>query len=106
MEYGWKIHGGDEHAAESISKTVESADVLVGNEEDLQRGLGIPGPAVAVKPKLDSTVFFAKINKVIRIHPHVKVVATILREVHSANRHNRSAVASVDGRTYTPRRSS
>ena len=97
----WKIHGGNEHAVETISKIVESVDVLVGNEEDLQRGLGIPGPEVAAKSKLDSTVFFGMIDKVIKKHSHVKAVATTLREVHSTNRHSWSAVAWVDGKTYS-----
>src|ERR1700760_242017 len=37
----WKIHGGDKRAVETIAKIVENVDVLVGNEEDLQKGLGI-----------------------------------------------------------------
>ena len=36
-----------------IRRIVEHVDVLVGNEEDLQKGLGIPGPEVAAKSKLD-----------------------------------------------------
>ncbi len=40
----WKIHGGEEKAVETIHRIVENVDVLVGNEEDLQKGLGIPGP--------------------------------------------------------------
>ena len=32
---------------------MKNVDVLVGNEEDLQKGLGIPGPEVAAKSKLD-----------------------------------------------------
>src|SRR3954447_12162918 len=43
----WKIHGGDTHAVETVARIVENVDVLVGNEEDLQKGLGIPGPEVA-----------------------------------------------------------
>ena len=43
----WKIQGGNEKAVETIGKIVENVDVLVGNEEDLQKGLGIPGPEVA-----------------------------------------------------------
>ncbi len=50
----WKISGGSERAVETIGKIVENVDVLVGNEEDLQKGLGIPGPAVTAKSKLDS----------------------------------------------------
>ncbi|HET6168646.1 MAG TPA: PfkB family carbohydrate kinase [Terracidiphilus sp.] len=96
----WKIHGGDEHAVETIDSIVKNVDVLVGNEEDLQKGLGIPGPEVAAKSKLDPSVFFGMIDKVVKKHPHVKVVATTLREVHSTNRHSWSAVAWVDGKTY------
>jgi 2-dehydro-3-deoxygluconokinase len=76
-------------------------DVLVGNEEDLQKGLGIPGPEVAAKSKLDPSVFFGMIDNVVKKHPHVKVVATTLREVHSTNHHSWSAVAWIDGKTYT-----
>jgi len=39
------------------------------------------------------------IDKVVKKHPQVKVVATTLREVHSTNHHSWSAVAWVDGRT-------
>jgi 2-dehydro-3-deoxygluconokinase len=97
----WAIHGGDEKAVETIGKIVENVDVLVGNEEDLQKGLGIPGPEVAAKSKLDPSVFFGMIDKVVKKHPNVKVVATTLREVHSTSRHSWSAVAWIDGKTYT-----
>ena len=96
----WKIHGGNERAVETIATIVENVDVLVGNEEDLQKGLGVPGPEVAAKSKLDPTVFFGMIDNVVKKHPHVKVVATTLREVHSTNRHSWSAVAWIDGKTY------
>ena len=97
----WKISGGNERAVEIISTIVEDVDVLVGNEEDLQKGLGIPGPEVAAKSKLDPSVFFGMIDNVVKKHPHVKVVATTLREVHATNRHSWSAVAWVDGKTFT-----
>ena len=41
------------------------------------------------------------IDKVVQKHPHVKVVATTLREVHSTGRHSWSAVAWMNGKTYT-----
>jgi 2-dehydro-3-deoxygluconokinase len=97
----WKISGGNEHAAEIIGRIVRDVDVLVGNEEDLQKGLGIPGPEIAAKSKLDPSVFFDMIDKVVKKHPQVKVVATTLREVHSTNRHSWSAVAWIDGKTFT-----
>jgi 2-dehydro-3-deoxygluconokinase len=97
----WKIHGGDTRAVETIHRIVENVDVLVGNEEDLQKGLGIPGPEMAAKSKLDPSVFFGMIENVVKKLPHVKGVATTLREVHSTNRHSWSAVAWIDGRTIT-----
>ena len=96
----WKIAGGEEKAVETIHRIVEYVDVLVGNEEDLQKGLGIPGPEVAAKSKLDPSAFFAMMDKVSKKLPKVKVVATTLREVHSTNRHSWSAVAWIDGKTY------
>jgi len=97
----WKIQGGEERAVETIGTIVENVDVLIGNEEDLQKGLGIPGPEVAAKSKLDPSVFFSMIDAVVKKHPQAKIVATTLREVHSTNRHSWSAVAWIDGKTYT-----
>ena len=96
----WKISGGAEKAVETIATIVKNVDVLIGNEEDLQKGLGIPGPDVHAKSKLDPAVFFGMIDNVVKKHPHVKIVATTLREVHSTNRHSWSAVAWIDGKTY------
>ena len=84
-----------------MDRIVENADVLVGNEEDLQKGLGIPGPEVAAKSKLDPSAFFGMIDKVVAKLPQVKVVATTLREVHSTDHHSWSAVAWVEGQTCT-----
>jgi 2-dehydro-3-deoxygluconokinase len=97
----WKISGGLDHAVETLGKIVENVDVLVGNEEDLQKGLGIPGPDVHAKSKLDPTIFFQMIERVTKKLPQAKIVATTLREVHSTNRHSWSAVAWIDGKTYT-----
>jgi len=83
-----------------IKRIVENVDVLVGNEEDLQLGLGIPGPEVAARSKLDPSAFFGMIDQVIEKYPNVKVVATTLREVHSTNHHSWGAVAWIDGKTY------
>ena len=96
----WNIIGGHEHAVAVLDKIVKNVDVLVGNEEDLQLGLGIPGPEVAAKSKLDPSAFFSMMDNVRAKHPHVKIVATTLREVHSTNRHSWGAVAWIDGKAY------
>jgi len=96
----WNISGGHERAVAVIRRIVENVDVLVGNEEDLQMGLGIPGPEVAAKSKLDPSAFFGMIDRVVARHPQIKIVATTLREVHSTSRHGWGAVAWIDGQTY------
>jgi 2-dehydro-3-deoxygluconokinase len=96
----WNAVGGHDRAVEVLGRIVKNVDVLVGNEEDLQKGLGMPGPEVAAKSKLDPSAFLATIDRVVQKHPQVKVIATTLREVHSTNRHSWSAVAWINGQTH------
>jgi 2-dehydro-3-deoxygluconokinase len=96
----WKISGGEGRAVDVIARIVENVDVLVGNEEDLQKGLGIPGPEVVATSKLDASTFCSMIDQVVAKHPQVKIVATTLREVHTTNRHSWAAVAWINGQTY------
>ena len=97
----WNISGGPGRAVPLLDRIVKNVDVLVGNEEDLQLGLGIPGPEAAAKSKLDPSAFLGMIDNVIKKHPQIKIVATTLREVHSTNRHSWGAVAWIDGKTFT-----
>jgi len=93
----WESIGGLEAAQRTFKRIVEHVDVLVGNEEDLQMGLGVKGPDVEKKSKLDTSVFFEMISEVNRDFPNVKMVATTLREVENANRHQWGAVIWYDG---------
>jgi 2-dehydro-3-deoxygluconokinase len=66
----------------------ESADILVGNEEDFQLCLGIEGPEAGGKglaAKIDS--FKGMINQAKRRFTGVTAFATTLREVVSTERH-------------------
>jgi 2-dehydro-3-deoxygluconokinase len=96
----WNISGGHERAVSVLDQIVSHVDVLVGNEEDLQMGLGMPGPEVAAKSKLDVSAFLDMIQKVTKKYAQIKIIATTLREVHSTNRHTWSAVAWINGETY------
>jgi 2-dehydro-3-deoxygluconokinase len=96
----WNISGGAARAVEVLGRIVENVDVLVGNEEDLQKGLGIPGQDVVAKSKLDPSAFYEMIHVAVKKHPQIQVVATTLREVHSTSRHSWSAVAWVNGETF------
>ena len=96
----WNIWGGKERAQSIIRRIVEHVDVLVGNEEDLQLGLGIPGPEGRAESKLDPGAFFGMLANVTGKFPQIKIVATTLREVHSTNHHSWGAVAWINGQTF------
>ncbi|HTR98437.1 MAG TPA: sugar kinase, partial [Bacteroidota bacterium] len=96
----WNVWGGEKKAVEVISRIVENVDVLVGNEEDLQKALGVRGPDVARTSALDPSAFLGMIDSVRAKLPRVRVIATTLREVISTARHRWCAVAWIDGTPY------
>jgi 2-dehydro-3-deoxygluconokinase len=96
----WASAGGAGRAREVLRRIVGHVDALVGNEEDLQHGLGIHGPDVAARSALDPDTFFLMIERVVEEFPNVRLVATTLREVHSSNRHDWASVLWLDGKRY------
>ncbi len=95
----WATFGGEERGREAMRKIAAELDVLIGNEEDFQMGLGVKGPQVTGKAgsKLDPAHFFAMIDAVRDEFPNIKMVATSLREVHSTTCHSWAAVMWLDG---------
>lgn len=87
---------GEERGLELMRRIAENVDVLIGNEEDLQKGLGLEGQDVEERSKLDPKAFFGMIDRVRDAYPNVKAVATTLREVHTTNRHSWGAVLWID----------
>ncbi|HUE73775.1 MAG TPA: PfkB family carbohydrate kinase, partial [Pirellulaceae bacterium] len=65
----WQISGGLDKAQETLRRIVANVDVLVGNEEDLQKGLGLKGPDVEAKNKLDSSAFVGMMDQVAKAFP-------------------------------------
>ncbi len=96
----WAVSGGEQRARDVMRRIVQHVDVLLGNEEDLQAALGIPGPAAAAASGLDPSAFLAMIRDVVERYPNVRMVATTLRQVHSTNRHSWSAVVWADGQSH------
>lgn len=96
----WAANGGKASASEVLGRIAEQVDVLVGNEEDLQMGLGLKGPDIHGASKLDPEAFYRTIEEVKKGWPNVKAVATTLREVKSTNRHLWSAVLWLEGERY------
>ena len=87
-------------AQKTFSEIVQYVDVLVGNEEDLQMGLGLKGPEVHSTDKLDPTAFWGMAEQAKKKFPNLKAVGTTMRVVHSTNRHDWSAVLYLDGKGY------
>ena len=96
----WASAGGVERAQKVLRGIVAHVDALFGNEEDLQKGLGITGPDISGRSQLDPAAFFAMIDHVLAQFPQIKLVATTLREVHSTNRHDWAAVLWLNGQRY------
>jgi 2-dehydro-3-deoxygluconokinase len=97
----WKPQGGLERAQMVLRRIVSNVDALIGNEEDLQHGLGIPGPDVySSRSNLDPDAFFRMIDRVVEQFPNIRLVGTTLREVHSTNRHDWAAVLWLEGKRF------
>jgi len=96
----WKARGGNVNSVELLSRIAAHTDVLVGNEEDLQKGLGIAGPEVSGSAPMSPDTFLAMIDCVTQRFPQVKAVATTIRQVHSTHHHSWSAVAWINGQSY------
>ncbi len=96
----WKTIGSEARGQEMCQNIARHCDVIIGNEEDLQKGLGMEGQDVEHKSDLDPESFFAMIERVVEKFPNVKLVATTLREVHSTNRHAWAAVLWYDGQRF------
>ena len=90
----WKALGGVDAARAVNRELVSHVDVLIGNEEDFTACLGLDVAGVDERlTGLDPSAFEAMIDEATRQFPNLKVVATTLREVHSASRNGWGAVA-------------
>jgi 2-dehydro-3-deoxygluconokinase len=94
----WSVWGGQALAREVMNRIAQHVDVLLG---DFEKGLGIPGLEIEGRSRLDPAVFQNMMDCVTKRFPRVRAIATTLREVHSAGRHSWSAMAWVNGESYT-----
>ena len=104
----WAAQGGPDRAREVNRRLAAMADVLIGNEEDFTAALGFAVPGVSASlDGLDPASFESMIADVTAAFPTLRVVATTLREVHSASVNDWGAVAWSAGTGFvraTPRR--
>lgn len=90
----WKGLGGFEAARAVNRELAAKVDVLIGNEEDFTACLGLEVAGLDEHlTGLDPSAFEAMIEEATSQFPNLRVVATTLREVHSATRNDWGAVA-------------
>lgn len=94
----WK--GREEELRNVFSHIASLADILLGNEEDFQLALGIPGPQAGGKEVGKIERFQAMIANVRQAYPNASVFATTLRQVINANSNLWGAILYTDGSWY------
>ncbi|MGI6608860.1 MAG: sugar kinase [Erysipelotrichaceae bacterium] len=78
-------------AKEVMSRLVEYADIVIANEEDVQKSLGITIDVDVESGKLDKDEYRILSEKVLRQYPNMKIIAITLRESVSADVNDWSA---------------
>ena len=68
-----------------MRKIASNADVLIANEEDVQKSLGITIDVDVESGKIDSNKYEQLSGKVLELYPNVKKIAITLRESRSAD---------------------
>ena len=81
-------------APEVMRELTKYADVVIANEEDIQKCLGIEAKVDVTSGKLDTDVYRELTAEVKKQFPNVQVVAVTLRESHSADFNGWSAALS------------
>lgn len=79
-------------APEVMGELVKHADIVMGNEEDCQKSLGVKVDVDVESGKLQTEKYKELTDKVLSLYPNIKKIAITLRESHSANNNGWSAV--------------
>ena len=97
----WKAVGGSRKAIEVNRRIAEYVDVMLGNEEDFTQCLGFKVKGASKNlDKLDPSNFKEMLKTCIEQYPNLKVVATTLRGIKTANINDWSAILYSDGKFY------
>ena len=85
----WK-HG--KSAPEVMGELIKYADIVMGNEEDCQKSLGVKVDVDVESGRLQTEKYRELTDNVLGLYPNIKKIAITLRESHSANYNGWSAV--------------
>ncbi len=79
-------------APEVMGELVKYADIVMGNEEDCQKSLGVKVDVDVESGRLQTEKYRELTDRVLNLYPNIKKIAITLRESHSANNNGWSAV--------------
>lgn len=79
-------------APQVMSELVKYADIVMGNEEDCQKSLGVKVDIDVESGRLQTEEYRELTDRVLSLFPNIKKIAITLRESHSANHNGWSAV--------------
>ena len=79
-------------APEVMSELVKYVDIVVGNEEDCQKSLGVKVDIDVESGKLQAEKYKELTDKILSLYPNIQKIAITLRESYSANYNGWSAV--------------
>lgn len=96
----WKY---GKQAVEVMSEMAKYCDVLIANEEDVQKSLGITADVDVESGKIESSKYEALGNKVLEKYPEAKMIAITLRESKSADSNGWSACINNREKFYVSR---
>ena len=85
LNYRAKLWRYGQAAPEVMSDLMADVDIAIGNEEDVQRSLGIEAAADVVSGELHTAAYEALTGAVMERFPHLRTVALTLRESRSAD---------------------
>ena len=91
-------------ADEIMTKIASLTDVLIANEEDCQKSLGISLDVEVEAGKLDTEKYKILSDKVLGLYPEARVIAITLRESHSADHNGWSACINNRSEFYVSRK--
>lgn len=104
LNYRKKLWKYGKSAPEVMRELTKYADVVIANEEDIQKCLGISSDSNVLSGMLNPKEYETLANKVKKEFPNVKYVAITLRESKSADRNDWSAVLSGEKGFYVSRK--
>ena len=97
----WKY---GEPATDIMPEIVKNCDIVIANEEDCQKSLGIKVGVEVESGKLDRKKYEALSNKVLKKYPNLKILAITLRESKSADINDWSACLNDGEKFYTSKK--